>query len=63
MSNEMLVRAWKDPQFRAQLATAVPSNPAGEAHLLASDLGGENYLTSPVCTIGPRCPTNTPDCL
>jgi len=64
MSNEMIIRAWKDPQFRAQLGVEVPSNPAGEARLVASDLAGENYLTSPVCTIGPKCPTNSgPNCL
>ena len=64
MSNEMIVRAWKDPQFRAQLDVAVPSNPVGDSRLMASDLIGETYMTSPVCTIGPRCPTNSgPDCL
>jgi mersacidin/lichenicidin family type 2 lantibiotic len=64
MSNEMIVRAWKDTKFRAQLGAPVPGNPAGEARLVASDLAGENYLTSPVCTIGPRCPTNSgPNCL
>lgn len=64
MSNEMIVRAWKDPQFRAQLGATAPSHPSGEARLVASDLASEHYLTSPVCTIGPKCPTNSgPNCL
>ena len=55
MTNEMIVRAWKDPQFRAQLAE-VPENPAGSSQLMSKDLAGENYLTSPICTdFGPRC--------
>jgi len=57
MSNEMIVRAWKDPEFRAQVdACALPAHPAGSSNLSAGDLGGETYLTSPLCTEGgPRC--------
>jgi mersacidin/lichenicidin family type 2 lantibiotic len=57
MSNEMIVRAWKDPEFRAQLdAGAFPAHPAGNPQLSPGDLGGELYLTSPPCTDGgPRC--------
>jgi mersacidin/lichenicidin family type 2 lantibiotic len=56
LSNEMIVRAWKDPKFRAQLGGSVPGSPAGSAQLVASEISGEAYWTSPVCTdAGPRC--------
>lgn len=64
MSNEMIVRAWKDPQFRSQIdAAALPAHPAGSAQLAASELAGENYITSPhpLCSEGPRCSLNTCD--
>jgi mersacidin/lichenicidin family type 2 lantibiotic len=63
MSNEMIIRAWKDPQFRSQLGAAVaPANPAGNAQLVAAELQGDAYLTSPICTdFGPRC-SNSPTC-
>lgn len=63
MSNEMIVRAWKDPQFRSQVnAAALPANPAGNAKLVAAELQGEAYWTSPACTdAGPRC-TFGPTC-
>jgi len=57
MSSEMIVRAWKDPQFRSQIdAAALPPNPAGDAQLIAAELQGDAYYTSPLCTDGgPRC--------
>jgi mersacidin/lichenicidin family type 2 lantibiotic len=30
VSNLEVVRAWKDPEFRATLAAAVPDHPAGQ---------------------------------
>ena len=56
LSNEMIVRAWRDPKFREQLGGLVPENPAGNAQLVATELTGETYLTSPICTdFGPKC--------
>lgn len=56
LSNEMIVRAWKDPKVRAQLGAVVPNNPAGSVRLAASELVGDAYDTSPRCTdFGPRC--------
>lgn len=61
MTPEMIVRAWKDPEFRARLGSAAPASPAGSAQLSATDLVGETYLTSPICTdYGPRC--SIPSC-
>ena len=34
MSNLEIVRAWKDPQFRATLGDAMPDHPAGQIELL-----------------------------
>jgi mersacidin/lichenicidin family type 2 lantibiotic len=62
MSNEMIIRAWKDPQFRSRLGAAAPASPAGNAQMIAAELQGDAYLTSPICTdFGPRC-SNTLDC-
>jgi mersacidin/lichenicidin family type 2 lantibiotic len=39
MSDELIVRAWKDPQLRAQLdAAKLPANPAGSASVIAAGL-------------------------
>ena len=32
MSNLEIVRAWKDPEFRAKLGGAMPHHPAGQIH-------------------------------
>lgn len=61
MSNEMIIRAWKDKTFRSQLASAsrdVPANPAGSGSLSAKDVAQDTFMTtSPqsFCSIGPRC--------
>jgi len=60
MTPEMIARAWKDKDFRAQLnalqLNALPENPAGNAELRVQDIEEEPCWTSPVCTFyGPRC--------
>ena len=61
MSNEMIIRAWKDQKFRSQLASAshnVPANPAGSGSLSAKDVEQDTFMTtSPQswCSIGPLC--------
>ena len=46
MSKEQIVRAWKDPSFRASLSAAelavIPANPAGESDLVASELSSSH---------------------
>jgi mersacidin/lichenicidin family type 2 lantibiotic len=65
MSNEQIVRAWKDSKFRASLTAEqrqmLPQNPIGELDLSEEELGiVAGGLTSPVCTdycthAGTRC--------
>lgn len=60
MKRETIVRAWKDPEFRAGLTSeersALPESPAGEAfteldeHELADAVGGAFYLDFDGCT-------------
>ena len=60
MKRETIVRAWKDPEFRAGLTSeersALPESPAGEAfteldeHDLADAVGGAYYLDFDGCT-------------
>lgn len=65
MSNLEVVRAWKDPEFRATLSGVIPEHPAGEiefadpsldrssaARLEPLDLsGGKNNCKSLDCTL------------
>jgi mersacidin/lichenicidin family type 2 lantibiotic len=43
MSNNKIIRAWKDPVYRASLSeaerAALPANPAGSIEISDSDLG------------------------
>lgn len=60
MKRETIVRAWKDPEFRAGLSSeersALPESPAGEAFTelneqdLADAVGGAFYLDFDGCT-------------
>ncbi len=42
MNNDQIIRAWKNPSFRASLngaeAAALPANPAGSVELTTEDL-------------------------
>jgi mersacidin/lichenicidin family type 2 lantibiotic len=51
ISNEMVVRAWKDPKFRAQFAGELPKSPVGDAVADLKQLASENFVTTPVCTV------------
>lgn len=60
MNPQIIVRAWKDKAFRAQLSdaqrSALPHNPAGQSSLMVQDMKESPCITSPVCTLyGPRC--------
>jgi mersacidin/lichenicidin family type 2 lantibiotic len=60
MTPEMIVRAWKDKTYRAQLSPAqrseLPTHPAGNADLGLEDVTESPCLTSPICTFyGPHC--------
>lgn len=49
MSNLEIVRAWKDPQFRATLGDAMPDHPAGQIELPDPE-GPEGRCTHGLCT-------------
>lgn len=58
MSNEQIIRAWKDKRFAAKLGRDVaPANPAGTSRVALRDLETGAFSTSPQsqCSIGPRC--------
>jgi mersacidin/lichenicidin family type 2 lantibiotic len=54
-----VVRAWKDPRYRASLdpsdASKLPPNPAGLVELSDEDLKQASGLASYVVTTGPTC--------
>jgi|GEM_PF-4393333 len=50
MSNLEIVRAWKDPQFRATLGHAMPEHPAGQIELPDPE-GPESHTTHGVCSV------------
>lgn len=60
MTNDRIIRAWKDEEYRLGLSNAdkavLPANPAGVAEILDADMdgvaGGATYLAacSIVCT-------------
>lgn len=53
MSNETIIRAWKDKTFRDSLTDAeramLPPNPAGLVELLDSDLLDAGGATAAIC--------------
>jgi mersacidin/lichenicidin family type 2 lantibiotic len=51
MSNLDIIRAWKDPEFRATLAD-VPPHPAGEIEIEPAGLGLDVHPTAYFCTFG-----------
>jgi len=53
MSNSEIVRAWKDPQFRATLSDAMPDHPAGQ--IVLPDLEGPHYTHPFSCTCHHFC--------
>ena len=50
MSNLEIVRAWKDPQFRATLGHAMPDHPAGQI-VLPDPEEPERNTTHGVCSV------------
>jgi mersacidin/lichenicidin family type 2 lantibiotic len=70
MSNEKIIRAWTDPEYRLSLSDSeralMPSNPAGVIELTDADLGAAGgvtqvqtpgkFCTSP-CTTSLACPS------
>ena len=59
MSNREIVRAWKDPQFRATLGGAMPDHPAGQIHFACRGLnrntGIEPLSITTIGCITSRC--------
>jgi mersacidin/lichenicidin family type 2 lantibiotic len=52
MTNEMIVRAWKDPSFRATLAPgSVPPSPVGDASADLKQVVADNFNSTPFCTV------------
>jgi len=49
MSNSEILRAWKDPQFRATLGDATPDHPAGQ--IVLPDQEPESNTTHGVCSV------------
>ena len=69
MSNNKIIRAWKDPVFRNSLSNEeralLPENPAGIVELTDAQLEGagakglpDSYLCTLTCTWGTKCPTS-----
>ena len=54
MSNAMIVRAWKDKAFRAELGGAAPAHPAGTGEVTFGLIDLNAFGTSPICTDGGR---------
>jgi mersacidin/lichenicidin family type 2 lantibiotic len=71
MSHRNIIRAWKDPEYRASLTAEelalIPSNPAGEIELSDAELeavSGAALPRTPLCPTVPKksiergnCPT------
>ncbi|WP_375768696.1 mersacidin/lichenicidin family type 2 lantibiotic [Archangium gephyra] len=71
MNKEMIIRAWKDPVYRASLSpeqrAAIPESPSGiplnevDESELDGVVGGRPPLTYPICFTEPKtvykCPT------
>ncbi len=55
MTQDQVIRAWKDPAFRAGLSAtelqALPANPAGMVELSESELTEVSGGTTIVCTV------------
>jgi mersacidin/lichenicidin family type 2 lantibiotic len=71
MSNNKVIRAWKDPMFRNSLSheerASLPENPAGVIELTDAQLEAAGaakptaictYVCSIGCTWGPSCPSS-----
>ena len=56
MSDTEIVRAWKNPEFRAKLGGAMPDHPAGQIHFAYPGLDGKTGMEplniSNTCTHG-----------
>ncbi len=53
MSNEDIVRAWKDPEYRLTL-NEMPPHPAGQIELADPDLDGSSAVNAASFTHGVR---------
>jgi mersacidin/lichenicidin family type 2 lantibiotic len=53
MSNEQIIRAWKNKKLAASLGEAVPANPAGSAAVAMKDIEANEASTSPqsLCSV------------
>ncbi len=60
MSTAELVRAWKDPEFRATLTTTIPDHPAGQIEL--KDPGLEENAAHPHL-LGSLCAARGTQCI
>jgi mersacidin/lichenicidin family type 2 lantibiotic len=69
MSQENIIRAWKDASFRDGLSegerSLLPSHPAGLVELTDDVLSSVGGMTGPKCTsvtdtVGINCTTNSP---
>ena len=53
MDNNIIVRAWKDKNFRSQIKSEIPANPAGSSSLMLKDVEQETFMTTspqPLCS-------------
>lgn len=64
LSSEVVIRAWKDPAFRAAMSneerSLVPLHPAGDRIATAGQVAEDRKL--PPLTLGWPCRTETADC-
>ncbi len=70
MSNNKIIRAWKDPAYRNSLSeaerAALPANPAGSIEISDTDLGkvaGGLIPATAVCHTGGYCIVTFPRCM
>jgi mersacidin/lichenicidin family type 2 lantibiotic len=62
-TNEMIVRAWKDPKFRAELKDAgIPASPVGEAEVNLIPTVGDAFITNASICTNPGSCTLCPAC-
>ena len=58
MDNNTVIRAWKDKNFRSQLRSEVPANPAGSSSLTANQVEQEPFMSTtpqPLCSLHNCC--------
>lgn len=57
MKTELIIRVWKDQQFRSQLGAQAPAHPAGRSTPAEQVLKESVMSTSPqsYCSIGSHC--------